>query len=506
MYLAADAPHSRAFDRMSLDTASAAVLQRERYADKSAAQQLLASLFPLHSGEYFGTPGRVLMLLASLAMPLFFVTGWQLYLDRRRQRRAARSDRLALEPAAAADGRPWLIGFASQNGFAERLAWQTAGQLQAAGAVVQVRPLAQLGAQDLHGAGRALFVVSTFGDGEAPDSARGFVRRVLGAEFDLNQLEYALLGLGDRQYQRFCGFARQLHDWLQARGARMLFAPLEVDNGDVAVLQQWRQRLGELTGSPPPALAEAGFAEWRLRARDCLNPGSAAEPVWRLAFAIPPGQRWDAGDLVEILPPQADAPPRSYSIASLVDDGALELLVRRQVRADGTPGLCSAWLGERLAVGQTARLRLRRNSAFQLPEDGRPLLLIGNGTGLASLRSLLRERAWLGYKRNWLIFGERSSAHDFLCRGELLAWQASGHLARLDLAFSRDQAHKVYVQDRLREAAGELRAWLDEGAAIYVCGSLHGMGEGVERLLGELLGAEELATLRESGRYRRDLY
>jgi sulfite reductase (NADPH) flavoprotein alpha-component len=508
MYLPEAAEHNRAFNRLSL-AADGKLLQHERYADKSGVQQLLSSVYPLHTGDYFGQPGRILMLLASLAMPLFFVTGWQLYLGRRRQRHAARAGRQALE-AARGDGQPWLIGFASQNGFAEQLAWQTAGQLQAAGATVQVRPLAQLDAQALRGAGRALFVVSTFGDGEAPDSARGFVRRVLGGEFDLGHLEYALLGLGDRQYQRFCGFARQLHDWLQGQGARSLFAPVEVDNGDHSALQRWRALLGELTGSAPPSEAEPaardGFAEWTLREKQWLNPGSSAAPVWRLAFEVPAGQRWQAGDLVEILPPQAGARPRSYSIASLADDGSLELIVRLHLHADGTPGLCSGWLCVQLVEGATAPLRLRRNTGFHLPEDDRPLLLIGNGTGLASLRALLRERAWRGQPRNWLLFGERTAAHDFLCRDELLAWQAEGHLQRLDLAFSRDQADKVYVQDRLRAAADELRAWLADGAAIYVCGSLEGMGEGVDAVLRELLGAAALAELQETGRYRRDLY
>lgn len=506
MYLPESAEHNRAFNRVSLD-ADGKVLQRERYADKSGVQQLLGSVYPLHTGDYFGQSGRILMLLASLCMPLFFVTGWQLYLDRRRSRRAARAaGRLALE-GGSGDGRPWLIGFASQNGFAEQLAWQAAGQLQAAGATVQVRSLAQLEERDLRGTERALFVVSTFGDGEAPDSARGFVRRVLAGEFDLGHLEYALLGLGDRQYQRFCGFGRQLHDWLQGQGARTLFAPVEVDNGDHSALQRWRALLGELTGSAPPQPeAETGFSDWPLREKQWLNPGSSAAPVWRLAFQAPAGQRWQAGDLVEILPPQAGARPRSYSIASLADDGALELIVRLHLYADGTPGLCSGWLCVQLAEGATAPLRLRRNAGFHLAEDDRPLLLIGNGTGLASLRSLLRERARRGQQRNWLLFGERTAAYDFLCEGELLAWQAEGHLQRLDLAFSRDQADRVYVQDRLRAAADELRAWLADGAAIYVCGSLRGMGEGVDAVLRELLGAAAVAELRESGRYRRDLY
>ncbi|WP_349616009.1 sulfite reductase flavoprotein subunit alpha [Azotobacter salinestris] len=502
LYVAPDADHPRAINRLSLDVASGAPLKHERYADKSLIQRLLASLYPLHTGEYFGQPGRVLMLLASLGMPLFFVTGWQLYLDRRRSRRAAREAQQAV--AVSAGGQPWLIGFASQSGFAERLAWQAASQLQAGGAAVQVRSLAQLDESDLRGVERALFVVSTFGDGEAPDSARGFVRRVLGSECELGHLQYALLGLGDRQYQHFCAFARRLDQWLRNQGARALFAPVEVDGVDVEALQTWREQLGRLSGSEPPAQEEEGFSEWTLLARECLNPSSTAEPVWRLVFQIPGGQHWQAGDLVEVRPPQADALPRCYSVASLETDGVLELLVRRQRRPDGTPGLCSGWLCE-LAPGARVPMRLRVNSGFRLPAGDRPLLLIGNGAGLAGLRGLLRERIRRGQASNWLIFGERSETHDFLCRDELLAWQAEGRLARLDLAFSTDEGRKVYVQDRLRESADALRNWLAEGAVIYLCGS-RGMASGVETVLIELLGNAEVERLRDEGRFRRDLF
>jgi sulfite reductase (NADPH) flavoprotein alpha-component len=134
------------------------------------------------------------------------------------------------------------------------------------------------------------------------------------------------------------------------------------------------------------------------------------------------------------------------------------------------------------------------------------MLLIGNGSGLAGLRGLLRARIGLGVRENWLLFGERNSAHDFLLRGELEGWQASGWLDKLDLAFSRDQQERVYVQDLLRAQADAVRAWIARGAAIYVCGSLQGMAGGVHQALGEILGEEALAQLGAEGRYRRDVY
>lgn len=557
------AAHERAFNTLTFDPANGQVKKVERYDDKSFKAQLLASVYALHVGSYFGLTGRILFAIASLTMPLFFVTGWLLYLDRRRKKRQVRATRSNLRPAET-QGNSWLVGFASQSGFAEQLAWQTAGQLQAAGLPVQVRPLAELTENDLHQAERAVFVVSTFGDGEAPDSARGFERKVLGQPWALSNLNYALLALGDRQYPQFCGFARRLQAWLGERGATSAFAPVEVDSADPASLQLWQQQLAQLTGSTPPAAWQAPvFDNWTLTQRQLMNPGSQGSAVYLLGLTPPQPAQWQAGDLVEILPRNnphsveqflrglgldgqarvevdglqesllqalgsrqlpssrehlvglhaqalVDAliplAAREYSIASIASDGVLELIVRQERHLDGSLGLGSGWLTEYLAVDNSVSLRLRNNSGFHLPAPATPMILIGNGTGLAGLRSLLKARIAAGEQRNWLLFGERNQAHDFLCGEELQGWVRTGELTRLDLAFSRDQAHKVYVQDRLREQAVELRRWLDEGASIYICGSLQGMASGVDAVLNEVLGAARVEQLIEAGRYRRDVY
>ncbi len=504
-YLLKDAEHPRALNQLVLDPPSGQVQRHERYADKPFGAQLLASVYALHVGEYFGLVGRILMALASLSMPLFAITGWLLYLDRRRKKRAIKQARGAL--STSAEGQHWLVGFASQSGLAEQLAWRTAGQLQAAGIAVQVQPLARVDAQALRQASRALFVVSTFGDGEAPDSARGFERSLLGRELALADLSYAVLALGDRQYKQFCGFARRLHGWLQQQGANSLFNPVEVDNGDAVALAHWQQQLSGLTGAPVQAMAEQPFGEWRLLDRQCLNPGSSGAPTFLLRLQPPSAADWQAGDLLEVLPGNhAEAAVREYSIASLPADGVLELLVRQEHHPDGSLGLGSGWLTAGAALQQPLLARLRRNSGFHAPEADCPLILIGNGTGLAGLRSLLKQRIGAGQSRNWLLFGERNAAHDFYCREELDGWLASGELARLDLAFSRDQAAKVYVQDRLRMAAEHLRSWVAAGAAIYVCGSLDGMASGVDAVLREVLGDARVEALIEEGRYRRDVY
>jgi sulfite reductase (NADPH) flavoprotein alpha-component len=505
-YLLKDAEHPRAMNQLRLDPRDGRVLHHERYADKSFAAQLLTSVYALHTGEYFGILGRILMALASLAMPLFAITGWLLYLDRRRKKKAVRLARLGSVSDGA--GEPWLIGFASQSGFAEQLAWQAAGQLQAAGMAVDVQPLGRLDRTRLGATRRALFVVSTFGDGEAPDGARVFERQLLSGRLELGQLRYAVLALGDRQYRQFCGFAHRLRAWLDEQGARSLFTAVEVDNGDQLALASWRQALAGLTGRAGPAAQQARpYTDWTLLARECLNPGSQGESTWLIRLAPAAGSDWLAGDILEVLPGNDEREsPRDYSVASLPRDGVLELIVRRQRREDGSFGLASTWLTERAQPGQVLRARLRRNAGFHLAEPQRPLLLIGNGTGLAGLRGLLKASIFAAQVPRWLLFGERNRAHDFYCRAELDAWLAGGQLQRLDLAFSRDQEQRLYVQHLLREQADELRRWVERGCAIYVCGSLQGMAAGVDEVLREVLGTAAVDMLLSEGRYRRDVY
>ncbi|MHC8409528.1 PepSY domain-containing protein [Pseudomonas sp. Hz4] len=562
-YLLSSSPHDRALNQITLDPATGIVKRHDRYSDKSLKAQLLTSIYALHVGSYFGIVGRIILTLSALTMPVFFVTGWLLYLDRRRKKKQIKDAQKGLAQPGS-DAPAWLIGFASQSGFAEQLAWQTAGQLQAAGLPVKVQPLADVSEQDLRDSGNALFVVSTFGDGEAPDSARRFERKVLGQALRLESLNYAVLGLGDRQYQHFCGFARRLHTWLGEHGGKTLFAPVEVDSGDPYALRHWQQQLGLLTGQTPVDTWQApSYDNWTLTRRERLNPDSTGSGVYLLGLTAPTTSSWLAGDLVEVLPrngpwaiehfldglgidgratvtlddlsqplEQALASRqlpdnrthlvglhaqalvnalvplamREYSIASIAADGILELIVRQELHPDDRLGVGSGWLTEHAPVGGTISLRVRRNSGFHLPTEPVPMILLGNGTGLAGLRSLLKARIADGQQRHWLLFGERHREHDYLCGAELEEWLISGDLERLDLAFSRDQAEKIYVQDRLRESAGELKKWLADGAVIYICGSLQGMASGVDHVLNEVLGIPEVDRLIEQGRYRRDVY
>ncbi len=486
-----------------------------------------------------------------------------------RHRRRLQREQAAIDALLTGDAPPLLIAHASQTGTAERLAWQSAEALQQAGIPVRLLPLAALDADTLRSYPRALFIVSTYGEGDPPDAAVPFARRLLGQTvdphgqpLDLHGLQFGLLALGDSSYADFCGFGRRLGHWLRAQGAVPLFDAVEVDNGDGGALRHWQHHLGQLGGRTDLAdWSSPGYGRWRLVERRCLNPGSAGAPAFLIALEPLDGDvSWEAGDIAEIgprrdsaavetlltqcgldgdepveysgerlplraallrsLPPSepVDAtspralaerlqslPHREYSIASLSDSGRVELLVRQQHHPNGSLGLGSGYLTAIAAVGDEIAVRLRANGNFHPPQGDCPLILIGNGTGIAGLRAHLQAREARGQRNNWLLFGERSAAHDYFFRDEIERWQGSGHLARVDLAFSRDGG-RVYVQQRLREAGAVLRQWVDDGAAIYVCGSLQGMAPAVHAVLNDMLGEACVERLTESGRYRRDVY
>lgn len=442
-----------------------------------------------------------------------------------------------------------LVAYATQTGFAENLARHTVAGLRAAGEAAWAEAIDHIDAARLSGLSRVLFIVSTTGEGDAPDHAAEFVRRVMNALISLPTLKYGLLALGDRDYAKFCAFGHALDGWLRRQGAVPLFDMVEVDNGDAGALRHWQHHLGQIAGHVHlPDWSAPQYEEWVLADRRHLNPGSPGAPIFHLRLTRPPGGKvdWQAGDIAEVgpcNPPDmiatalADAggdraetrkgktrplshwlaetilpegreplPHREYSIASLPSDGTLDLVVRRMVGPDGRLGLGSGWLTRHATVGGPVRLRLRRNSGFHPPSDDRPLILIGNGTGIAGLRAHLKARAMAGHGRNWLLFGERTAEHDSLFDDELSAWQASGILTRLDRAFSRDSARPVYVQHLLANAAGAIAQWVEDGAAIYVCGSLEGMAAGVHAVLTDILGRENLENLAAQRRYCRDVY
>lgn len=534
----------------------------ELYEDKKLNEKIMSSMLPVHRGSFFGSTYQFIALLASLAMPLFFVTGWMLYLKRRKQKKQTLAARQSVTTQQIdPNAKPWLITYASQTGVAEQLAWRTATSLQEAQQPTTVKPIQQLTPQDLQQAEQVLFVVSTYGTGDAPDLASSFTKKVMRQTFDLSQMQYAVLALGSKEYPNsYCSFGHAINAWLKQSKAQALFDLIEVDNANINDIQRWNQALSVITKHELHAMnIEKVFDQWMLSERYVLNPNSVGDPAFNIELTAPHDMTWHAGDIAEIQPANslieiqeflvkyqipahavveslnleieqvlwdknlrtdiqsfktleellAQLPTlatREYSIASIPAQQRLRLVVRQKRDANNQLGLGSGWLTEFAQLKQEISLRIRTNESFHLIDDNRPIICVGNGTGIAGLMSLLQQRNRQNYTANWLIFGERQREHDFFYQETINAWKNMGTLQRLDLAFSRDQEQRIYVQDILRENAEELKHWIDQGAVIYVCGSIEGMASGVDQALNDILGEEKLDELRQSGRYRRDVY
>jgi sulfite reductase (NADPH) flavoprotein alpha-component len=185
------------------------------------------------------------------------------------------------------------------------------------------------------------------------------------------------------------------------------------------------------------------------------------------------------------------AAPRLYSIASApaAHPGEAHLcvtVVRYETHGRPKKGFASGFLADHADMFvQAVPVYLQESRSFRLPGDKtRDIIMVGPGTGIAPFRAFIEQRALDGASgRNWLFFGEQHRATDFLYEDELLAWQDRGILHRLDLAFSRDQAHKIYVQDRMIERGKELWNWITGGACLYVCGDARNMAKGVHQAL-----------------------
>jgi sulfite reductase (NADPH) flavoprotein alpha-component len=217
-----------------------------------------------------------------------------------------------------------------------------------------------------------------------------------------------------------------------------------------------------------------------------------------------------ADQLTSLLRP---LPPRYYSVASslkAVPDEAHLLIaaVRYESHNRARSGVASVDAADRRTTGDRMKVFVKPNQHFRLPSDPqRPIVMIGPGTGVAPFRAFMQERDALGARgRNWLVFGHRNYTHDFLYQ---LEWQdllKRGVLTRLDVAFSRDQPEKRYVQHALWDARNDLQAWIQDGATIYVCGDANAMAKDVHATLQRILGDQPLDTLRREGRYLRDVY
>jgi len=536
------------------------------------------------------------------------------------------------------------ILFGSVTGTAENLARTAAKLARARGHHVDISELDDVSMEDLATMKDVLIVVSTYGEGEPPEPAEKLYDFLASKKAPkLDELEVAVLGLGDSSYEFFCKTATDFEERLSALGAKVVHerALFDVDYDDHAstwinnaldvfepavksaaavsnnVVQmpgvaapqvskytkknpflaeitgvqkitgrdstkdvrhieisldgsdltyQVGDSLGvyfensaedvdvvlatlglddtvevaigdvtkplraaliedlELTQAYPTFAEKYGnatgdkalitLAEDKVVLRDYLEPRQIYDVLLDHPHAI------EAQALVDCL---RKMQPRLYSIASsqaeVEDEVHLTIGVVEWDAFDRTHiGGASGFLARRAEEGQGVRVFVEHNDLFRLPQNpDTPVIMIGPGTGIAPFRAFLQEReAAEANGKNWLFFGNPHFTQDFLYQVELQGYLKSGLLTKLDVAFSRDQAEKVYVQDRIRDHAAEVWAWLEEGAQLYICGDANRMAKDVHAALLEVVktqgGRDDeaaeayLASLKDAKRYQRDVY
>jgi sulfite reductase (NADPH) flavoprotein alpha-component len=464
------------------------------------ARQAYEFIYMLHTGQGLWWLGLILGLTA-LSVPVMGGTGLVVWWNRRRARPRIRGN----APAQAADT---VILVGSEGGSTWGFARTLHEALSRAGHKVHTAPMDSL-APSYKAARRLFLLAATYGDGAAPASAKAFLAR-LETIAPPPGLAVAVLGFGDRQFPKFCQFARDVDAALARRGWASLM-PLEtIDRQSAQEFSRWGEALSRTLGEEL-ALHHAATnpRSHVLTLLSRSDYGAAVQvPTSILRFALPrrpllarlTGRAWPrfaAGDLVGILAPDC-AVPRFYSLASSSGDGMVEICVRKH-----PGGVCSGHL-HALQPGDTTRAFVKANPAFRPAPGAAPVILIGAGTGVGPLAGFIRANT--GARPMHLYFGGRDPASDFLYQDEIERWLGDRRLASLGTAFSR-LAGRTYVQDRLRQDAARLRTLIADGAQVMVCGGRE-MAAGVMAALADVLAPLGLdpATLKARGRYAEDVY
>ncbi|WP_099037478.1 bifunctional nitrate reductase/sulfite reductase flavoprotein subunit alpha [Mycobacterium neglectum] len=507
-----------------------------------------------------------------------------------------------------------LVLWASQTGTAEEFAGKVAAAIGAPNLVnMNDLALAELASRDV------LVVTSTFGDGGPPDSGAEFWNRLSSPDAPtLTGVRFAVLGIGDRTYDDFCGHARSVDARLAALGATRLLGRVDCEAHDDERMGRWVDLVAGLLGravcSTPVTVAEPftrthpivaplsrntvltapssrkevrqfGFdiSEFDVTyaAGDSLGVFPTNDPAAVDAWLAATGMRgehvvvvdgteqtmrdaltsrydfcrvtpdllrfiaensrdskglrarrgrqdkldkWLIGrnglDLVQEFVVHADPDqwlevlvrltPRSYSISSspLVSPHEIQLTVSvvRYGGAEGRQrgGVCSTFLADRAA---SAPVFLQRSPHFRPPDDSdAPMIMVGPGTGIAPFRGFLQERRALGHAgRNWLFFGDQHRIENFYYRDDLENMARDGFLSRLDLAFSRDQADRVYVQHKMLDRGADVWRWLDDGGHFYVCGDATRMARDVDVALTTIIEKHGRMSQERAREFKREL-
>jgi len=462
-------------------------------------------IYQLHTGEGLWWLGLILG-ASALCVPLMSISGAVIWWQRRQAK-----PRFAQNSAAQAADTVILVGSENNStwGFAETL--HTA--LVKAGLLVHSTAMNQL-ASDYRNARHLLVLTATYGDGDAPASANQFLARLSQAALKPN-LDFAVLGFGDRQFPQFCQFARQTEAALLEQGLPALLALDCIDRQSAQEFARWGKSLGDRIGVELNLLHTPRQPETRqLQLIERVEYGEQVDaPTSVLRFKASPTRtvterlqrrfgigglpRFEAGDLVGIIPPGSPL-PRLYSLASSSRDGVLEICVRKH-----TQGVCSTYLYD-LPLGGSIAAFIQYNPDFRPASGKAPVILIGAGTGIGPLAGFIRNNT----ERHpmHLYWGGRNPDSDFLYEPELNDYLADKRLTALQTAFSRVN-NGSYVQERILVDALQMRRLIEKGAQVLVCGS-RDMAKSVMLALDVVLAPINLSvvTLKSQGRYREDVY
>lgn len=551
----------------------------------------------------------------------------------------------ATAPSTGASPQPLTILYGSETGHAARFASRMGDLAQQRGLPARVVDMAEFRPQELRQVRHLVVLTSTYGDGDPPAGAAGFYEFLHGRKAPrLDGTKFAVLGLGDSTYERFCQTGKDFDRRLEALGAKRLHARADCDVDFEEQAATWaeavlaafatdmakaREPAAAIMAASAPSSAPAATAQRPFRAPILetlvLNGRGSSKETRHIELSLDgSGLAYEPGDslgvmpendpalvdeLIEALDLKAEEPvpdgagdvtladalsrhyevttltprfveryaelaqadtlralarpdcrsdlmaymagrqiidvvaefpvkgldgksfvamlrklqPRLYSLASSQSTfpGEAHLtvsLVRYHSRGRARKGIASTYLGERRGLDDTVPVHVASNKNFRLPAAGAtPIIMVGAGTGVAPFRAFLQEReATNATGRTWLFFGDRRFRTDFLYQAEWQRFLKDGTLNRMDVAFSRDQEEKVYVQHRLLEHGKEIYGWLADGAHLYVCGDASRLAPDVHDALGTIVAREaglsreraeeHLKRLQQEKRYQRDVY
>ena len=530
--------------------------------------------------------------------------------------------------------------YGTESGNSEELADRTVKAAKKRGFQAVMKNMSEISPADLEKSSNLLVIVSTWGDGDAPETAVAFHKEFMNSQLSLASVRYSVCSLGDTSYEKFCQIGKDFDAKLETFGASRISARQDCDVDYEDSYISWLENtLSALAPAAAPVAfvapvlttdsVEYGkknpFAAETLENLLLNGEGSSKETI-HLEFSLAgSGLSYEPGDALAVVPVNApdvvraiiqaakltgnesvevknvgtklladalredyditalsravltkladasdsatlrelltedskeklkeynegreiiDAlidfaphglpavalvgifrklPVRLYSIASspLAHENEVHLTVaavRYDTNGRSRKGVCSTYLADFVKPGDPVQMFVQPNKNFRLPADGStPVIMVGPGTGVAPFRSFIEHRGALGNSgKNWLFFGDQHYTYDFLYQLEWQEHLKSGVLTRLDVAFSRDQPEKVYVQDRMIQQAPELYQWLEQGAHFYVCGDANRMAHDVHEALISIVEFQAGITreaaevyvenLKKTKRYQRDVY